>query len=251
MLACEAKQVDAGKLLIAAFPRCVPWSNKQGMDAVSFSSLTLSSPTVSPLTVNLLPIANALLPQRHPSPPPSPPNIPPTRLADGARQRRQHRAPLRQRASGELKALRLLLQYGASPLAQNAYSWTPIAYSATAAAEAYFKQLVAEFERRRVEAVQQQREMEMQRLAGVRLVTNMGGGSGDETGSSVGTGGRSTSALGFGGENGPTAASGAPQIGLDWSPITPMERIAMTPTEGMGGWPLMGTSNRRRAGSGE
>jgi hypothetical protein len=153
-------------------------------------------------------------------------------------------------ASGELKALRLLLQYGASPLAQNAYSWTPIAYSATAAAEAYFKQLVAEFERRRVEAVQQQREMDKQRLAGVRLVTNMGGGSGDETGS-VGTGGRSTSALGFGGENGPIAAGGAPQIGLDWSPITPMERMAMTPTEGMGGWPLTGTNSRRRAGSGE
>jgi hypothetical protein len=50
MLACEAKQVDAGKLLIAAFPRCVPWSNKQGMDAVSFSTLTLSSATLSPLT---------------------------------------------------------------------------------------------------------------------------------------------------------------------------------------------------------
>src|ERR1700750_275911 len=78
-------------------------------------------------------------------------------------------------ASGELKALRLLLQYGASPLAQNAYSWTPIAYSATSAAEAYFKQLVAEFERRRVEVVQAHRELEKQRSAGVRLVTNPAG----------------------------------------------------------------------------
>jgi target of rapamycin complex 2 subunit AVO2 len=157
-------------------------------------------------------------------------------------------------ASGELKALRLLLQYGASPLAQNAYSWTPIAYSATAAAEAYFKQLVAEFERRRVEAVQQQREMEMQRMAGVRLVTNFGGaggGSGDEAVSSIGPGARSASALGFGGENVPAGTGGAPQIGLDWSPITPMERMAMTPTEGMGAWPLTGGNNRRRAESGE
>lgn len=34
MLASEAKQVDVGGLLIAKFPRCVPWTNKKGMDAV-------------------------------------------------------------------------------------------------------------------------------------------------------------------------------------------------------------------------
>src|ERR1700742_215811 len=83
-------------------------------------------------------------------------------------------------ASGELKALRLLLQFGASPLAQNSYSWTPVAYSATTAAEAYFKQLVAEFERRRVESLKAERELEKQRLAGVRLVTTgMGAGGGE------------------------------------------------------------------------
>src|SRR3546814_5474619 len=42
-------------------------------------------------------------------------------------------------AAGELKALRMLLQYGANPLASNAYSRTPVHYSATPAAEAYFK----------------------------------------------------------------------------------------------------------------
>lgn len=36
MLAAEAKQIEVGKLLIAVFPRCVPWTNKSGMDAVSF-----------------------------------------------------------------------------------------------------------------------------------------------------------------------------------------------------------------------
>lgn len=54
-------------------------------------------------------------------------------------------------ASGSLKALRILLSAGADPLAQNADHWTPLAYSQTVAAEVYFKNLVAEFERRRVE----------------------------------------------------------------------------------------------------
>jgi len=36
MLAAEAKQVNVGEMLIAQFPRCVPWTNKMGMDAVCF-----------------------------------------------------------------------------------------------------------------------------------------------------------------------------------------------------------------------
>ena len=50
-------------------------------------------------------------------------------------------------AAGELKALRMLLQAGASPSAQNAFSWTPIAYSATVQAEVYFKNLITEVDR--------------------------------------------------------------------------------------------------------
>src|ERR1051325_9640550 len=49
-------------------------------------------------------------------------------------------------AAGELKALRMLLSYGANPLATNAYSWTPVHYTATPAVEAYFKTLIIEFE---------------------------------------------------------------------------------------------------------
>jgi hypothetical protein len=139
-------------------------------------------------------------------------------------------------AAGELKALRLLLHYGASPLAQNNYSWTPIAYSATAAAEAYFKQLVAEFERRRVEGVNQQRERERekerQRLGGVRLVTQ------DDSGGPIG-----------GAQIRPRDDSlGAlPAPGIEWSPI---ERRAMTPTEGRtpAGWSF---GARGRASSGD
>jgi hypothetical protein len=234
MLACESKQIEVGHLLLAAFPRCIPWVNKQGMDALMLTARN-----------GALPLLSLLLQTGVASP----------TAFDKDGNTALHYAS----ASGELKALRLLLQYGASPLAQNAYSWTPIAYSATSAAEAYFKQLVAEFERRRVEVVQAQRELEKQRSAGVRLITNQGGGNGgggdgrviDE--GSMTSGGRSASAMGF--REGPT---GAPQIGMDWSPITPLERKAMTPTESKGGtgsgWPLTSTgpmSSRGRAGSGD
>ncbi|KAK3643833.1 Target of rapamycin complex 2 subunit avo2 [Elasticomyces elasticus] len=73
-------------------------------------------------------------------------------------------------ASGSLKALRILLSAGANPLAKNNYDWTPLAYSQTVAAEVYFKNLVAEFERRKVEGAKQGEEREKQRAAGVRIV---------------------------------------------------------------------------------
>jgi hypothetical protein len=142
-------------------------------------------------------------------------------------------------ASGELKALRLLLQFGASPLAQNSYSWTPIAYSATAAAEAYFKQLVGEVERRRVEALKMEREKEKQRMAGVRLVTS---------GEDVFGSGRAASAASFRPRE--EGLGALPPVPLDWSPIGPSERKAMTPTEVKAGWNF-GVTGRGRAASGD
>jgi hypothetical protein len=145
-------------------------------------------------------------------------------------------------ASGELKALRQLLQHNASPLAQNSYSWTPIAYSATTAAEAYFKQLVAEFEIRRVAAIKAERA----KGAGVRLVTNaeeMAGYSGRVTP----TDSRAGSAAGF---RNRMDSFGANER-MDWSPVGPrLERNAMTPTEQKGGFDF-GVAARRRAGSGD
>jgi len=138
-------------------------------------------------------------------------------------------------AAGELKALRLLLHYGASPMATNSYSWTPIAYSATSAAEAYFKQLVAEFEKRRVESIkaerEREREKERQRLAGLRLVTSDEDDTPTRERPTVRPRDDSLGAL-----QGPA---------LDWSPI---ERRAMTPTEGKQHW---GFGGRSRAGSGD
>jgi uncharacterized protein len=129
-------------------------------------------------------------------------------------------------AAGELKALRVLLSHGASPLAQNGHGWTPIAYSASIAAEVYFKNLVAEFEKWRVESIQQarerEREKERQRAAGVRLVTS-------DDAMQDGTSPRSMS---------------------DWSPVE--QRSAMTPTAAKGGpWDLSQIESRARASSGD
>lgn len=128
-------------------------------------------------------------------------------------------------AAGELKAIRILLAHGASPLAQNAHNWTPIAYSATVAAEAYFRELVQEMERRRVESMQQAREMERekerQRAAGVRLVT------GDDMAQDI-------------------LRESPPQ----WSPIE--QRKIMTPTVAKTeAWPSPIVGSRARASSGD
>lgn len=183
-----------------------------------------------------------------------PPALPTTQDIDG--NTALHHAS----AAGELKALRLLLHYGASPLAQNNYSWTPIAYSATTAAEAYFKQLVAEFERQRVEGLKLERERlaekERQRVGGVRLVTqddnggSIGAGASFGTGSlgsSVGSGSIRTGNLLDQTRSREDSLSGLPKPGLDWSPI---ERRAITPTEGRSaaGWSFGG---RGRASSGD
>lgn len=78
-------------------------------------------------------------------------------------------------AAGSLKALRVLLSAGADPFAKNSYDWTPLSYSQTVAAEVYFKNLVAEFERRKLEGVKSEQErreeLTKRKGAGVRLVT--------------------------------------------------------------------------------
>lgn len=147
-------------------------------------------------------------------------------------------------AAGELKALRMLLQYGANPLAQNAYSWTPVHYSASPAAEAYFKTLIIEFEKKKAEGKREMRERERQRNAGVRLVTDQeslaGPGMGDGRVSLDRQRARDDAAI-----------AGLPAPGMDWSPVE-NKRRAMTPTEGRGpGWgftPIDGTRPRAESG---
>jgi len=138
-------------------------------------------------------------------------------------------------AAGELKALRMLLQYGANPLAQNAYSWTPVHYSATPAAEAYFKALIIEFEKKKAEGKRVERERERQRNAGVRLVT-------DDEGLGDGGGGRLRA-------RDDAAIAGLPAPGMEWSPVE--RRRAMTPTERGANFFASTEGSRPRAESGE
>lgn len=60
-------------------------------------------------------------------------------------------------------------------MAKNAYDWSPLAYSQTVAAEVYFKNLIAELERRKVEGIRGEKERREEAIkrkyAGVRLVT--------------------------------------------------------------------------------
>lgn len=51
-------------------------------------------------------------------------------------------------SNGHLMVVRTLLAAGADAEKKNAWSWTPVSYSATVSAEAYFKQLITELERR-------------------------------------------------------------------------------------------------------
>ena len=79
-------------------------------------------------------------------------------------------------ANGQLLVLRTLIAAGADPERRNAWSWTAISYSATVAAEVYFRNLVVEKEEREREG----REMEVKGLGiggmgmagGLRLVTD-------------------------------------------------------------------------------
>jgi hypothetical protein len=73
-------------------------------------------------------------------------------------------------AWGNLKAVRVLIQSGADPLAKNKDGWTPEYYSVTVQAEVYYRNLVAEWERRRAEDEIRMKESRARSAAGVRLV---------------------------------------------------------------------------------
>lgn len=54
-------------------------------------------------------------------------------------------------AWGNLKAIRALIQAGADPLSKNKAGWTPQFYSITVQAEVYYRNMVAEFEKKKAE----------------------------------------------------------------------------------------------------
>lgn len=233
MFAATAGREETGVYLAKRFPECIPWENKAGLDAVchppyglatstdTHGQLMLSSKSGSG-TLHLIP---TLIVQD------------PTILTahDKVGNTALHHAS----AAGELKVLRLLLQYGANPLVANVYSWTPVHYSATPAAEAYFKTLIIEFEKKKAEGRRELQERQKQRSAGVRLVTDgetiMGRGSSESE--RIRTRARDD-----------TVMQGLPAPGMDWSPVE--KRRAMTPTEGRG-WTFTPDGMRPRAETAE
>lgn len=76
-------------------------------------------------------------------------------------------------ANGQLLVLRTLVAAGAEHERRNAWSWTAVSYSATVAAEVYFKALVGEREERERE---REREGEGLGIAGVGVGMGMKGG---------------------------------------------------------------------------
>lgn len=71
---------------------------------------------------------------------------------------------------GNLKAIRALIQAGADPIRQNGKGWTPQAYSITVQAEVYYKNLVAEWEKRKGGGAMRSRERRRMNGGGLRLV---------------------------------------------------------------------------------
>ncbi|KAF1949295.1 ankyrin [Byssothecium circinans] len=223
MLAAIAGKEDTGVMLAKRFPGCIALQNKSGLDALMLACRSGTG------TLHLIPTLLLLAPSI-------------LNTFDHQGNNALHHAS----AAGELKALRMLLQYGANPLAQNAYSWTPVHYSATPAAEAYFKTLIIEFEKKKAEGKRVEREKERQRNAGVRLVTDSDGPPTQSAGAGIvnPSGGDRQRA------RDDAAIAGLPAPGMDWSPVE--RRRAMTPTERGAGWspftPMDGARPRAETG---
>ncbi|KAM0805504.1 ankyrin repeat-containing domain protein [Usnea florida] len=127
-LAVETSEAVA-TLLATRFPRCIPWKNKQGADTLMLTSRTAHTT----LLTHLLTLST------------SPATSRPLAAADTSGNTPLHYAS----AYGQLKSIRVLLEHGADASARNAWSWTPVSYSASVQAEVYFKGLVNAAERER------------------------------------------------------------------------------------------------------
>jgi uncharacterized protein len=75
-------------------------------------------------------------------------------------------------AWGHLKAVRALIQAGADPLCSNFAGWAPHNYSLTVQADVYYRNLVAEWEKRKAEEKLHQSERRGKGGGAVRLVSD-------------------------------------------------------------------------------
>ncbi|KAK5168772.1 Target of rapamycin complex 2 subunit avo2 [Saxophila tyrrhenica] len=147
MLAARGGAVEAGRVLVKMCPGSVGMRNARGEDAVM---IACQNPAATGLIPLLLQTCGLEAVDR----------------VDNSGNTPLHHAS----ASGSLKALRILLGAGAKPFEPNGHDWTPLAYSQTVAAEVYFKNLVAELERRKAEGMKAEEERVKQRVGGLRVV---------------------------------------------------------------------------------
>ncbi|KAH7410504.1 ankyrin repeat-containing domain protein [Phaeosphaeria sp. MPI-PUGE-AT-0046c] len=234
MLAAANGKEDTGVMLAKRFAGCICWQDKGGLDALMLACKSGAG------TTHLIPTLILLSPTPPSSTASNTLSSTPTSIltnTDVAGNTALHHAS----AAGELKALRMLLTYGANPLASNSFSWTPVHYSATSAAETYFKTLIIDSEKKKAEGRRVEKERERARLAGVRLVTDQ---EESQSAGSAGSGSQSTQRA----RDDQAIAMGLPAPGVEWSPVE--RRRAMTPTEGRG-WTFTPDGMRPRAETGE
>lgn len=239
MLACMHGREETGVLLARTFPHCIASRNNHGLDALMLAAASGSG------TLHLMPTLILLEPSI-------------LTAADNDGNTALHHAS----AAGELKALRMLLGFGAEPLATNWASWTPVHYSATSAAESYFRGLIIEREKARAEgkrvALVEERERDRERERYREREGQQRGKGGAKTKGLVRLV-TETEMLSSSSENGDgsdrqrarddASILGLSAPGMEWSPVDERRR-AMTPTEGRG-WTFTPEGMRPRAETGE
>ncbi|KIX02178.1 uncharacterized protein Z518_08117 [Rhinocladiella mackenziei CBS 650.93] len=164
-LASAFSQAAVVELLCKHFPQTVTRRDHKGQTPLHLASSSQVMPTLNKYVSHTLkPTART----------PEDTNTIETLLAHGAdvnaRDDQGNTCLHNASAWGNLKAVRALIQAGADPLRKNKAGWTPECYSITVQAEVYYRNLVAEWEKRKTEEEMRATERRAKGGGAVRLV---------------------------------------------------------------------------------